>query len=371
MVLAINSGKSTPSAFQTSGQSEPSERWQNSHRPLIMANTNKTAFLICPIGKSNSTTNQRSRELLRKIVKPTLSRFGFETTHFLDPDYTSDSMGIRRLMRERIQDSDVCIADLTENNPQVFFEYGLRRATGRPVLAFIQEGDRLLFDVDDYYTSPYELTNPEPAIRAIEEFLNRKGFGTPSLAVTPERYSQTEEICDYIRRNKPKRIDVLHLSLTSAKELFDAVRSCPEVVIRLLLMHPDEAARYALGPEHSEDVRRTERVVKRNSQAVLTYGGTAPSVGLWYYRHEPSMAAFIVDETLIQLGWYLREPVPGDSSKMRIHGHTQPGLILRAEYASELLPKVRDHFNAVWVSAEPASLECFSGPKANDLLNRN
>jgi hypothetical protein len=316
-----------------------------------------------------SATNERSRKLLRDIVSPTLERYGFKTEHFLDPDYPADEESIRQRMVHWLRSADVCIADLTENNPNVFFEYGLRRANSLPVMAFVQEGHRLLYDVDDYYTSPYDLSRPEAAIKAIETFLNRKGYGTPPLQATPQRQLQTDMVCDYIRRVRPKRISVLHLSfLAMATSMFQALRSCPNVIVSLLLMHPDEAARYALGAGHSQDVRSTETLLSGIPTAAQVYGFQCPTVGLWYYRHEPSVAAVLIEDDLIQLGWYFREVVPGGPGKLRIRGHDQPAILAEGDSARRLMPKLREHLSAVWSEAEPASEDCFIGPRTEELL---
>jgi len=268
-----------------------------------------------------------------------------------------------------LRNADICIADLTENNPNVFFEYGIRRATGLPVLAVVQKGQELLFNVADYQTATYDLATPGPAIRAIEAFLKQIGFGLPSVQVSSERKTQTPFLVGYIARIKPRNVDILHLSLVAmADEILNAVGKCPDVTIRLLLMHPDEAARYALRNSHREDVLATERLVKRNLQTALMYEYIRPTIGLWYYRHEPSLAALMIDDALVQLGWYYREPVPGDPTKVRLRGHTEPGVLAEGDTARELLPKIRAHFNAVWLYAEPGPPECFSGPKANELL---
>ena len=328
----------------------------------------KIAFLICPIGEPDSPTNRRSRRLLQEIVRPTLARFGFETKDFLDPDYSEDQEGIRRRMRNWIDSVPVCIADLTENNPNVFFEYGLRRATGLPVIAFVQKGQKLLFDIDDYHTPPYDLEAPGPAIRAIEEFLSRKGLGRPSVQIAAERQTQTAYIADYIVRNKARSIDILHVSMVNkADPIIAAAGQCPDVTIRVILMHPDEAARYALGRDHKEDVLATERIIRRNLHIASTYQYMPPTLGLWYYRHEPSVAAIMVDDDLIQLGWYTREPVPGNLALVRLQGHNQPGILAEGPNARLLLPKMRDHFKAVWLSAEPGPTECFSGPRGSQL----
>jgi hypothetical protein len=331
--------------------------------------TSKTAFFMCPIGEPESTANQRSRKLLKTIVMPTLKRFGFYTNHFLDADYRRDKEGIRTKMRDWIQTADVCIADLTEDNPNVLFEYGFRRAAGLPVLAVVQKGQKLLFDVDDYPTCLYDLETPEPAIGAIEAFVSSKGFALPSVQVAAERRSQTGFILDYIARTRPRKIDILHVSLLSmADEIFLAVGNA-DATIRVLLMHPDEAARYALGKSHTLDILKTEERVRRNPDIAMTYKYACPTVGLWYYRHEPSVAAAIIDDALVQLGWYFREPAPNNPDKVRLAGHTQPSVLAEGDSAHELLPKIRAHFHAVWLYAEPGPPECFNGPRGSELLS--
>jgi hypothetical protein len=331
-------------------------------------NTPRIAFLICPIREKGTAANTRSRRLLAEIVEPALNEFGFTTECFLDPD-SGDRDGIRGRMLELIRTAPICIADLTDDNPNVYFEYGLRRATRLPVLPFIEEGHKLLFDVDDYPTRPYNLDRPEAARRDIRKFLSSNGFGNPELKVSAGRGQQTREISEYIRRNMPARIDVLHLSgYTLAKDLLEAV-SDPETTIRLLLMHPEEAARYALGSAHTKHVKETEELVQTKLEHAAEISIDPPTIGLWYYRHEPSVAALTVDDKLVQLGWYLREPVPRDRSKIVVRGFSEPAVWAEGKYAETVYAKIRAHFDAVWMHAEPAPEDCFGGRRKDQLLS--
>jgi hypothetical protein len=324
-------------------------------------NTPKIAFLICPIGEEGSAPNKRSKRLLREIVAPTLKEFGFTTESFLDPDPAGHDR-IRVRMFDRIRTAPVCIADLTGNNPNVFFEYGLRRATGQPVLALHEKGHELLFDVDDFPTYSYDLDRPEAARREILKFLVAHGFGDPQLKINADRSDQTLEIKEYIKRNRPARIDVLHLSgYTLARDLLEAV-SGPDITIRLLLMHPEEAARYWLGSAHTKHVKTTEELVQSK-----LLGAAPPTMGLWYYRHEPSVAALMLDDKLVQLGWYLREP--NDRSEIIVRSYTEPAVWAEGKYAETVYPKVRAHFDAVWKYAEPAPEDCFGGRGKEQLLS--
>jgi hypothetical protein len=139
------------------------------------------------------------------------------------------------------------------------------------------------------------------------------------------------------------------------------------VIVRLLLMHPHEAARYALGTHHANDVLQTEHLVRKHVEAVQPYGLNEPTIGLWYFRHEPSVAILAVDDDLLQLGWYFREPVPGDPNKIRVRGNTEPAVLARGEEARTLMSKVRAHFGFVWRHSEPGPAECFFDPKVDSL----
>src|SRR5262245_36002226 len=182
---------------------------------MPMARKRKVCFFICPMADPASETRRRSLELREKIVQPAMRTLDFDLEDFLNDLGSTDS--IRQRMMLLIQSADLCIADLTENNPNVFFEYGLRRATGRPVLAFIREGQKLVYDVDDYYTEPYDFGNPSGAIEAIESFAQRTGLGRPTLQVDAKRTAQTDRLCDYLAEKKPRRVDILHVSLVAIR----------------------------------------------------------------------------------------------------------------------------------------------------------
>ena len=152
-----------------------------------MKSGTRTCFLICPMGSRDSATREKSSKLLQ-IVSSTVERFGFQTKSFLEPEHRSS---IRQKMMELIRSADVCIADLTGDNANVFFEYGWRRALGRPVLAFVEQGHKLLFDVDDYHTARYDVEQPSHAIDAIESFLTDEGFGAPLLQASPKGSNRT------------------------------------------------------------------------------------------------------------------------------------------------------------------------------------
>lgn len=317
-----------------------------------MRTKNKVCFLICPMGEPNSETRLRSLQLKEKIVRPAMNWLNFELEDFLDDQGSTES--IRERMMQFIRSADLCIADLTGSNPNVFFEYGLRRATGRPVLAFIREGHKLVYDVDDYYTHPYDLEKPKDGIEAIEKFAQRTGFARPTLQVDAERRAQTRTLCDYIVEKKPKRVDILQFSLLALRDdFFPALWKSPETVVRVLLFHPDSAQKY--GSFCRTDVLEGTDLVRNLPEKTRMFAPPpappCPTVGLWYYRHEPSAALVIVDDSFLQLGSYLHEPRAG-SEQIFVKGSDQPGVLARNEDALKLLKPIRNHFSSILFAAE-------------------
>ncbi|MCW5982698.1 MAG: nucleotide-binding protein [Bryobacteraceae bacterium] len=204
---------------------------------------------------------------------------------------------------------------------------------------------------------------------AIESYKKAAQLGQAQLVaqVDVERVAQSTAIVDYIATSQPHRINVLHMSgFGIIRELLDASWKCSDLTICLLLMHPDEATK-KYGPEHGENIRLTETTVKRVPECVSKYGYEFPTVGLWYYRHEPGIAVLTIDNALVQLGWYLRAPNPRDPQSLCVQGHNQPSLLAKQDNLRQLLEKVGAHFKAVWREAVPASDECFVGPRAAEL----
>lgn len=84
-------------------------------------------------------------EVLRSLITPAGRDSGFEVV-------TANRDGsdvIQATIVNQLLDADLVIVDLTENNPNVLFELGLRIAEGRPVALIRAKGTPAIFDVDN------------------------------------------------------------------------------------------------------------------------------------------------------------------------------------------------------------------------------
>ena len=118
----------------------------------------RKCFVISPIGADGSAIRQHADDVFECIIKPAVVECGlvaFRSDHLLEPGKISDAM-----FRE-ILTGDCCVALLTGHNPNVFYELALAHAVGTPVVALIQKGEAVPFDIQDWRCVRYDLS-PRP-----------------------------------------------------------------------------------------------------------------------------------------------------------------------------------------------------------------
>jgi tetratricopeptide (TPR) repeat protein len=140
---------------------------------------NRRCFLICPIGKETSDVRQKADDLLDLIVMPALQIYNFEV---IRADKIPRPSVITSDIIQLVQNSDLCIIDLTGSNPNVFYECGRRHETGKPFIQLIRKDEVLPFDVSGIRTISYDLSTPRSvneAVKSIQSYiheLDKSGF---------------------------------------------------------------------------------------------------------------------------------------------------------------------------------------------------
>jgi hypothetical protein len=105
-----------------------------------------TAFVIMPFVERDQRHPQGFfAEVLRSIITPAAkaSQFTVRTANRQGSDL------IQSTIVNDLMEADLVIADLTEHNPNVLFELGMRLAEDKPVVLIKAEGTGPLFDVDN------------------------------------------------------------------------------------------------------------------------------------------------------------------------------------------------------------------------------
>ena len=104
------------------------------------------AFIVMPfVEKNDARPNGFFKEVLRSLLTPAGVTAGFivETANRQGSDV------IQSTIVNELLEADLVIADLTDHNPNVLFELGLRIAEDKPVVLVKASGTGRIFDVDN------------------------------------------------------------------------------------------------------------------------------------------------------------------------------------------------------------------------------
>ena len=141
-----------------------------------------TAFVIMPF-------DEELEPVYTQFIKPVLEDEGFDVER---ADNIESQQNIIKDILNKIRSSDLIVADLTDLNPNVFYELGLAHAFRKPVLLLTQSIDEVPFDLKSYRLLEYsthfaEIASAQATLKSYAEG-SRKGnidFGSPVTDFVP------------------------------------------------------------------------------------------------------------------------------------------------------------------------------------------
>lgn len=122
----------------------------------------KECFVICPIGESGSNTRDRSDKLLERVIEPVCKKLGYAVPVRCDKIFDVDR--IDQTVFHYLKNADLVVADVTEDNPNVFLELGYRMSIGKPYALLIECPDnepmrKLPFDIANLRAIKYSFSD--------------------------------------------------------------------------------------------------------------------------------------------------------------------------------------------------------------------
>ncbi|MGT2473199.1 hypothetical protein [Paraburkholderia terrae] len=111
--------------------------------------------MISPIGPLGSPIRLHADEVFDYIVSPALIERNIEP---IRSDKLKTPGRISEQMCRLIFECDLCIAVLTDENPNVYYELAVAQAASKPVVVLIMKDQTLPFDVFDLRAIKYDLT---------------------------------------------------------------------------------------------------------------------------------------------------------------------------------------------------------------------
>jgi tetratricopeptide (TPR) repeat protein len=139
----------------------PSEKMSGAIHPEVRPH----AFVIMPFGKKKGSDGSiyDFNAIYNQLIKPSLESAGFEAFR---ADEETASGDILTDMFQELLLADLCIADMSIDNANVFYELGIRHALRKRGVVHIQAGRAYMpFDVFNVRTIPYHITSegvPDP-----------------------------------------------------------------------------------------------------------------------------------------------------------------------------------------------------------------
>ncbi|MCR6485308.1 hypothetical protein M8542_21000 [Amycolatopsis sp. OK19-0408] len=109
----------------------------------------KECFVVCPIGPAGSDIRKRSDQVYRHIISPVVEEFGYSPQR---GDLIEQSGQITTQLIDKLLNADLVVADLTDQNPNVFYELAIRHAVRKPFVHLMAHGQIVPFDIRGFRT---------------------------------------------------------------------------------------------------------------------------------------------------------------------------------------------------------------------------
>jgi hypothetical protein len=127
----------------------------------------KICFVVGPIGDPDSEARIHADWILEEIIQPVISQFSEFSVVRADqiaPPGMIDAQVIQHLL-----DSDLVIADLSRENPNAFYEIGIRHMAQKAIIHMQLADEKTPFDVSLYRTLKFSRSRPSDLKKARDE----------------------------------------------------------------------------------------------------------------------------------------------------------------------------------------------------------
>lgn len=208
----------------------------------------KNCFIISPIGSDNSEIRKRSDLLFKHVISPVCTACSFKPIR-IDKENTNGSLTEEII--SHINNDDLVIADITDGNPNAFYEIGYRAALKKPSIHLMLKDSKIPFDISSIRTFPYDLSD----LDAVDELKNRliktiqsiefdvsninnssenpSSSNIPNTQILQEIYNledRIEKLCSIIETKDSSTVSVLADKLASTN-----VKTSEAVMLEILL----------------------------------------------------------------------------------------------------------------------------------------
>lgn len=184
----------------------------------------RTCFVISPIGDPDSETRKRADQVLKHVIKPAVAQCGYKA---MRADEIDKPGIITSQVIQHVVTDPLVVADLTERNPNVFYELAVRHALRKPLVQIIRKGEAIPFDVAHtrtIYVDHKDLDSVETAKTDIIEQVKALEKDTSSLE-TPISVSLDLQILRQSEKPEERSLADLVAAVSEARSSLAKIES--------------------------------------------------------------------------------------------------------------------------------------------------
>lgn len=176
----------------------------------------KLIFVITPIGEKGSEKFKKYDAIFKTMIKPAIDNVD-KTFRIIRADHISQPGSFIKDILEHLQNAYIVIANLTELNPNVFYELGVRHALSNRTIMITEDINILPSDLKEYRAIPYY-----PDITTIEEFKENLEKTINEILSNPDKsdnpvQDRLPSIIESKEEQYLKEIEILNKKLTTGK----------------------------------------------------------------------------------------------------------------------------------------------------------
>ncbi len=296
-------------------------------KELENPNPDETCFVISPIGEPESETRKRSDNVFRNIISPAAEENGLaaiRADQISEPGYVTTQV-IQHILQDKL-----VVADLTDRNANVFYEYALRHAFQKPVVQLLQAGQEPPFNLLGIRTISYTL-DLEGGTKAREEVSKQirtvltRGFRVNSPVTTAITIGESapQDINRLILSTIQEQFEMLNKKVAEIPNLKDvippAVKDRTEQILGRYASEIDllQAVRYAgvigIYKRREAALKSFSRSIDEESREIMVVGSSLK--GLLQkeeYRDIAEKLRFKADRGLVHVKFLLTHPIVAD-----------------------------------------------------------
>ena len=224
-------------------------------------------FLISPIGEAESEARRRADLVREHIVKEAVSALGL---HVVRADDIAEPGQIDNQVIEHLTKAKLVVADLSGQNPNVFYELAVRHALGKRFVQILIDKEVLPLDIGGQRTVRYGVM----ADQARKAMLEVRRFAEAALQSTEP---VDNPITHFVTIDQLRRSNPMEAMLASISDGLAAMRGELQALDRRIYEpDPHNALRGAYGPELDAIKFLTSRLQKTSStlSALLSHDKT-------------------------------------------------------------------------------------------------